>query len=343
MRRLLAGMLFAALMAGPALGANVSVAPDDYAEIVLASPKASVTLETRLERDGYLSPYVLLPPPELGALHYAATDEAGKPVDLRGAKALTAGLYRVRVTADGGSPYAFNIALRLATWHDAWESNDTPATAAKVELPLTAAIGLRAKADADWFSFAVPGPGVLLVRLASPLSGPAPMLTVESDAQNDPALNPEAKGATPRRTDVGADKNISRHYFEVKAAGTWLARAQATADAPADGDETASRLDIVFYPDSGAAPDRPALVALGISPDDPNIQQIILRLRAEGKSVVTTNNPKEIAAALLSASRPPPPQPRSYWWYGFGAVLLLLLAAGGYFGWTYYRRRIPTA
>lgn len=335
MCKLLPALLTLLCMTAPACAAPLE--PDQYAQIVLGTAGASVSLDVRTSQEGYLVSSPMLPPPELGTLHVTATNARGAAVDIKGAKSLPAGIYHLRVTADGASPEPFNYGVRFVSWKDRFEPNDTARTAAKIELPFNEAIALRDSGDQDWFSFDLNGPGVLLVRLTSPAARSE--LLVEANAQNDPELRQGAKPATgddaSKITKFGNGAGVARRYFEVTARGAWLVMAKLGADPAADGSEMSARMDIVFYPDKPSRDMTPALVALGTSDTDPAIEQMRLRLRAEGRTVLVTNDPNEIARALTAVALAPIPGARWPVWLWLVIGLGILGGAGGVAVWRY--------
>lgn len=314
------------------------VKADAYTQILLGSVGAKEVFEVRTRHEGFISPFVQLPPPELTAFHFEATDEAGKTVDLASARPLPAGLYRIVVTANAASSVPFNIAFRTLRFAETEDDSNTAQNPISVSLPFTRQMALRAADEQHWYRLDVPGPGVLLVRLASlshatsGVFGVGPVVPVAMGANYMP----------PLLTEVSADgSGVAHRYFEIKEAGAWFVRAGVSSSVPLGGDEGAQRLDIVFYPDKGNEAETATFVALGVSPDDPGIQQIRLRMRAEGKNVIVTNDPKVIAKSLSDVGRKYRPSlfaTSGGWWTAVG-IAVLVAAAVGYFLWR--RRQAP--
>lgn len=321
----------------PAAGAPRTIAPGTYVSIVIPSPEVEILLDLRTETTGFLSPYALFPPNDLGAITLAATDARGNEIDVRGSKPLSAGLYHLKVGAERGSRTPFNFQIRLLGLSDDYEPNDRAEEARNIRIPFAGEIALRSREDEDWFRFDVPGPGIVLVRLAAAPGIARARLSVQAGRENSDENPDEAPW-----TDVASDEaGVARRYFEAAKAGTWLVRT-VSGDLPATGDEANYRLDVSFYPDKG--PQGPALVLLGVSDEDAGIQQLRLRMRAQGRNVLVTNDPIEIAAALLAAAAEQADAPSSLWSRILRAVAALAFAAavgGGIYWWRRTRRAPP--
>ena len=332
MRRPFCMVLASFVLATAALAKGIAVAPDSYVSVILPTPETSVTLDIQTRQQGFLSPYALFPPNDLGALRFAATDGQGHPVDLRGARPLPAGTYHVVVSAEHGSLSPFNLQLRSLALSDGFEPNDSAEALRQVDLPFTGVLTLRARDDQDWFGFDVPGPGIVLVRLAPPPGGMGQQVAVQMNAQDEGLPN-----GTARWVEIAADATgVAHRYFDVTQAGSWRVKAYSVRDSSA-ADEASLRLDLVFFPDQGAGASGPSLVALGVAPDDPNIEQLRLRMRAQGRNVLVTNDPEQIAAALLAAAQPKPQLAERNWTLPLtaaGGLLLVGLAGLGWWLWT---------
>lgn len=251
----------------------------------------------------------------VSAAIYPAGEGADAPIDTR-LNALAPGRYRLVIESEAPGPAEIQARLRLDPPLDGFEPNDSPQTAARVDLPLRAVIQLS-DGEQDWFEIRPEAGAVIGIRLVN--AGGAyrgPMIEVR-----------DSEGETLFQS-ANEDWGWGAMRYVEADGGPLLVGVWDTASFRAGDPRSLKGIEIVRY--SAAPYPAGTFVTLGLGEDETAFNQLALAGRAAGLTVARTEEADSIAREFSGAIERDRPGPS---WIWTSLAFLLAFAIGAGMGW----------
>lgn len=305
----------------------IIAAAGEMVEVTLREPGASVRVEFTLESPAYVEAIAYFPPTELGSVGFEFQRADGTPVAYAWPEVWPAGDYAAIVRAGGASETPFPVRIAATDPLDPFEPNDTREQAAEVTAPLRARVRLQA-GNEDWYRIRVPRAGILSVQVRPD----APSVTL-----NYTVSRPDG---TVAYTTAEWFHHRGARYVGVEAGDYSL---QLFDHGQTDSFATMS---MGLYSPPASEGRAGGLMAVGVSPDSADWNQLTLLGRAAGHPLRETFTVEEIERELArvvagpaeTASSARARRARGGAW---GFMLLALVIGAGAVAWMVRTTRRP--